>query len=79
VRFYQQAQSIAAVLSELLTELVADFARALGEEPVPVVVSPSQAGRDAEKLQIITLLYEKGLIDDRSPHACGDGPCSAIR
>lgn len=62
VRFYQQAQSIAAVFSELLTELVADFARALGEEPVPVVVSPSQAGKDAEKLQVITLLYEKGLI-----------------
>jgi len=62
VRFYQQAQSIAAVLSELLTELVADYARAIGEEPVPVVVSPNQAGEDAKKLQTITLLYEKGLI-----------------
>jgi hypothetical protein len=62
VRFYQQVQSIAAVLSELLTELVADYAWAIGEEPVPVVVSPNQIGKDAEKLQTITLLYEKGLI-----------------
>uniref|UniRef100_A0A7C5VFT7 Phage portal protein n=1 Tax=Thermus caliditerrae TaxID=1330700 RepID=A0A7C5VFT7_9DEIN len=62
VRFYQQAQAIARAISGLLTELVADYARALGEEPVPVTVSPANAGRMAEVAQTVAFLYEKGLL-----------------
>ncbi len=61
-RFYQEAKSTARVLSELLTDLVADLAALVGAEPVEVVVLPNRDYIRDQVIQGVLVLYEKGVI-----------------
>jgi len=62
IRFRQMCRAIAGLVSKLLTDLVADYAEATGVDPVSVSVSPSIDIDRTDRIQVIAMLYEKGLL-----------------
>lgn len=62
IRFRQNAEGYARDGSDLLTELVEDFAGLVGAEPSPVSISPSKSYDEAARTQTIINLYEKNLL-----------------
>lgn len=62
LRFRQMTGLIRNLVEGLMTELVADYAAAVGAEPVPVAVLPPRDLEAADRIQVVAALYRDGLI-----------------
>lgn len=62
LRFRQLTGLIRSIVEGLLTELVADYARAVGVEPVPVAVLPPRDLETSDRIQVVAALYRDGLV-----------------
>ena len=62
LRFRQMTGLMRSLVEGLLTELVADYAQAVGADPVPVAVLPPRDLEASDRIQVVAALYRDGLI-----------------